>query len=178
MAFLGTYWESGGIQRVIRFGKKIEFYFYSRSRVLFKISDDYKITNLSAVKSLKLNQIRVYYLNQHGTKRFTRVEPASPVEIIIYPPGSKCEALRLGVHLILLYFIRILVVGTEIIFLFCGCGCGCGCWCGWRTFFVFKSLDNNMIYSSYITMYIYKRNPCRTKVLWVLKFGEVGDPGT
>ena len=25
----------------------------------------------------------------------------------IYPPGSKCEALRLGVHLILLYFIRI-----------------------------------------------------------------------
>ena len=35
-----------------------------------------------------------------------------------YPPGSKCEALRLGVHLILLYFIRILVVGTEIIFVF------------------------------------------------------------
>ena len=35
-----------------------------------------------------------------------------------YPPGSKCEALRLGVHLILLYFIRILVLGTEIIFLF------------------------------------------------------------
>ena len=33
-----------------------------------------------------------------------------------YPPWSKCEALRLGVHLILLYFIRILVVGTEIIF--------------------------------------------------------------
>ena len=38
--------------------------------------------------------------------------------IFIYHPGSKCEALRLGVHLILLYFIRILVVGTEIIFLF------------------------------------------------------------
>ena len=47
--------------------------------------------------------------------------------VVYYPPGSKCEALRLGVHLILLYFIRILVVGTEIIFLFCGCGCGCGC---------------------------------------------------
>ena len=38
--------------------------------------------------------------------------------VVYYPPGSKCEALRLGVHLILLYFIRILVVGTEIIFLF------------------------------------------------------------
>ena len=43
---------------------------------------------------------------------------------IIYPPGSKCEALRLGVHLILLYFIRILVVGTEIIFYLVGVGVG------------------------------------------------------
>ena len=41
----------------------------------------------------------------------------------VFPPESKCEALLIGVHLILLYFIRILVVGTEIIFLFCGCGC-------------------------------------------------------
>ena len=31
----------------------------------------------------------------------------------VYPPGSKCEALWLGFHLILLYFIRIFVVGTE-----------------------------------------------------------------
>ena len=44
------------------------------------------------------------------------------------PAGSKCEALRLGVHLILLYFIRILLLTPKIIFLFrCGCGCGCGC---------------------------------------------------
>ena len=88
------------------------------------------------------------------------------------PLGSKCEALRLRVHLILLYIIRILVVGTEIIFLFCGCGCGCGC--GWRTFFVFKSLDNNMVYTFDIDVYVCKRNRCTTKVLWVLKFWEVG----
>ena len=32
-----------------------------------------------------------------------------------------------------------------------------------------------MVYSSDIDIYLYKRNLCRTKVLWVLKFGEVGD---
>ena len=71
---------------------------------------------------------------------------------------------RVGVHLILLYFIRILVVGTEIIFLF-WCGCGCGCW--WRTFFVFKSLNKNMVYTSGLDVYVCKRNRCTTKVLWV-----------
>ena len=90
---------------------------------------------------------------------------------ITYPPWGKCEALRLGVHLILLYFIRILVVGTEIIFLF---WCGCGCGCGWQTFFVFKSLNKNMVYISGINVYVCKRNRCTTKVLWVLKFCEVG----
>ena len=35
--------------------------------------------------------------------------------IPLYPPGSKCAALRVGVNLILVYFIRILVVRTEII---------------------------------------------------------------
>ena len=33
--------------------------------------------------------------------------------------------------------------------------CRCGCRCGWRTFLSFKSLDNNMIYSSGIYIYIY-----------------------
>merc|ERR1711955_65188 len=42
-------------------------------------------------------------------------------------------------------------------------------------FFVFKSLDHNMVYSSDIDIYLCKRNLCRTKVLGVLKFGEVGD---
>ena len=62
--------------------------------------------------------------------------------IIYYPPGSKCEALQLGVHLILLYFIRILLSIPEIFILF-------GWWMvggGWRTFLFFKSLDNNTIY--------------------------------
>ena len=45
----------------------------------------------------------------------------------------------------------------------------------WRTFLFFKFLNNNMVYSSDICAIVYKRNPCRTKVLWVLKFGEVGD---
>ena len=36
----------------------------------------------------------------------------------IYPPGSKCEALRLGVHLILLYFIKIGILSAETFFLF------------------------------------------------------------
>ena len=30
-----------------------------------------------------------------------------------YPPGSKSVALQLGVHLILLYFIRILILGAK-----------------------------------------------------------------
>ena len=45
---------------------------------------------------------------------------------------------------------------------------------GWRTFLFFKSLDNNMVYSLGIDVYVYKRNRCTTKDLWVLKFGEVG----
>ena len=60
----------------------------------------------------------------------------------IYPPGSECEALRLGVHLILLYFIRISPLYPKTFFLF---WCGCGCGYGWSTFFVLKSLDNNII---------------------------------
>ena len=36
-----------------------------------------------------------------------------------FPPGSKCEALRLGVHLILLYFISISLLTPKIIFYFC-----------------------------------------------------------
>ena len=51
---------------------------------------------------------------------------------------------------------------------------------GWGpTFWSFKSLDNNTKYSLGIDIYIYmcKRNLCRTKLLWVLKFGEVGEWG-
>ena len=56
----------------------------------------------------------------------------SMILIMLYPPGSKCEALRLGVHLILLSFIWISLLILKIFVLFFGCGCGC--WCGWGTF--------------------------------------------
>ena len=36
----------------------------------------------------------------------------------LYPPGSKLEALQLGVHLILLYFIRIGILSAETFFYF------------------------------------------------------------
>ena len=55
---------------------------------------------------------------------------------------ERSKAFLLGVHLILFYFIRISLSIPKIFVLFCWCGCGCGC--GWWTFFVFKSLDNNM----------------------------------
>ena len=46
---------------------------------------------------------------------------------------------------------------------------------GWgATFWFFKSLENNMVYSLGMSIYIGKRNRCKTKVLWVLKYGEVG----
>ena len=36
--------------------------------------------------------------------------------VYVHPPLSKSEALRLGVHLILLYFIRISLLSTKIFF--------------------------------------------------------------
>ena len=68
--------------------------------------------------------------------------------------------------------VSVLVVGQCIV---CRYWCGVGFWFGWRTFFVFKSFDNNMVYTFDIDVYVCKRNRCTTKVLWVLKFLEVGD---
>ena len=45
-----------------------------------------------------------------------------------YPPGSKSEALQLGVHLILLYFIRISLLSAETFFLFWWSVVGGGWW--------------------------------------------------
>ena len=59
------------------------------------------------------------------------------IDQLIFPPGSKYEALRLGVHSILLYYIRILLLIPKIFVLFSG---------RW-TFLFFKSLDNNMMYT-------------------------------
>ena len=56
-------------------------------------------------------------------------------------------------------------------------GGGWGVGGGWvlPTFWFFKSLDNTMVNSLGIYIFVHKRNRCRTKVLWVLKFEEVGD---
>ena len=63
---------------------------------------------------------------------------------IIYPPGSKSVALQLGVHLILLYFIRISLLCAETFFFILMVGGG---WWMGPTFWFFKSLDINMVYT-------------------------------
>ena len=48
-----------------------------------------------------------------------------------------------------------------------------GGWC--PTFWFFKSIDNYMVYSLGIGIYIHVNNESmQNKVLWDLKFGEVG----
>ena len=87
---------------------------------------------------------------------------------MFYPPGSKSEALRLGVHLILLYFIRISLLTPETFFYFDGGWwvVGGGWWMvgggwlvvdGWwsTTFGFFKSLYNNMVYTLGIFINVY-----------------------
>ena len=84
-----------------------------------------------------------------------------------YPLGRKCEAFLLGVQLILLYFIRISLLYPKTFF-YLGVDVGVGVDVdGGLFFFVFKSLENNMVYSLAIGIYICKRNLCRTKFLWV-----------
>ena len=74
---------------------------------------------------------------------------------LFYPPGSKCKALRLGVHLILLYFIRISLSTPETFFLF-GWWKVEGGWC--PTFLVFNFLYNTMVHTLDIEVYIYIYN--------------------
>ena len=70
----------------------------------------------------------------------------------IYPPGSKCEALRIGVHVSLLYFIRFSLSTPKTFFYSVDGGWG-------TTFLVFKFLYKNMVYTlengGYIYIYIY-----------------------
>ena len=74
--------------------------------------------------------------------------PLTAYRKFMYPPGSKCKALRLGVHLILLSFIRISLLTPKIIFYFVGVGVGGG---------LFLSLNLLIIiwYIVYVQMYIY-----------------------
>jgi len=66
---------------------------------------------------------------------------------MFYSPWSKSEALRLGVHLILLYFIGSHSQPRRLLIYLVGGG-----W--WPTFWFLKSLDNNMVYSLGIDIYI------------------------
>ena len=42
-------------------------------------------------------------------------------------------------------------------------------------FFVFKFLHTHTVNTSYITIYVCEGKLCRTKILWVLKFEQVGE---
>ena len=67
-----------------------------------------------------------------------------------YPPGSKSVALQLGVHLILLYFIKIGILSAETFFLFWWVVGG-----GWMpTFWFFKSFHIDMVYTLGVSVYI------------------------
>ena len=84
---------------------------------------------------------------------------------LCFYPGNKCEALRLGVHLILLYFIRISLSTPKTFFVISLGGGGWGV--AVSNFLFFKSLDNNMVYSLGIGIYRCWRKLSRTKILWV-----------
>ena len=69
----------------------------------------------------------------------------------------------------------------RLLFYFCGAGWVVdGRWdiVGGVELFCHFFYTTNIIYSSCIRISGYKRNLCRTKVLWVLKFVEVGGWGT
>ena len=68
-------------------------------------------------------------------------------DVVFIPLGSKSQALRLGVHLILLYFIRSHSQPRRFLFYLVGGG-----W--WPTFWFFKSLDKNMVYTLCIYIYL------------------------
>ena len=93
----------------------------------------------------------------------------SNYECEIYPPGSKCKALRLGVHLILLYFISILFCVRRLFFYFVDVGVDVGD----GGLFLSLNLNKNMVYSLCLDVYVCKRNRCTTKFLWVLKFAKL-----
>ena len=72
---------------------------------------------------------------------------------LVFRPGSYCEALRLGVLLIFLYFIMFSLLTEEIIFLF-GCGCGCVCLCVCVVdFFCFLSYSIMILYIENFNFY-------------------------
>ena len=71
---------------------------------------------LSYICSLSIDFL-VFRFFEHGVDRSVS---SSLVLNYFFPPGSKTEALQLGVHLILLSFIRISLLSAEIFFNFGG----------------------------------------------------------
>ena len=108
------------------------FYFCVSKRIL-----DFQITG----GNLPFRDLEMFYPPKWAAKAVPKVVQLLLLMFSIWEPNKR-SVFPTGVHLILLYFIRISLLTPKIIvLLWCGCGCG------WRTFFVFKSLDNNMVYS-------------------------------
>ena len=109
----------------------------------------------------------IYYISN------TKISLSHRVYLSPWEANKRSVSLVGSIWLTLLYYIRISLLSAEINVLFWW-------WMvdgGWvlATFWFFKSLDNTMVNSLGIYIFVHKRNRCRTKVLWVLKFEEVGD---
>ena len=100
-------------------------------------------------------------------KLFILSSPLTAYRKFIYPPGSKCKALRLGVYLILLYFIRILFWVRNYFFIL---WVWVWMWVCVADFFVFKFLDRNIVYSLCIDLYLYEGIIAQQKYYGFLKY--------
>ena len=101
-----------------------------------------------------------FWLFSRGESSFYLVKLVSPrswfwhstllKSYFYFPPGSKSVALQLGVHLILLYFIRIWSWVRRLFYF--------GGWLvvdgGWSPTFLLKYFDNSMVYTLGIYVYI------------------------
>ena len=115
------------------FGVKVfQIYIFCCEKLIFGHS--YQISSLSDWNEMERKRIAL--LNGFLT--------------LFYPPGSKSEALQLGVHLFLLYSIRISLLSAETFFFFWWWMVGGGWWMG-TTFqcFFFWACNN-------------KVDPCKT----------------
>ena len=121
-------------------------FIHSISKLYFFFVAGKKNTAFSFIQSIlpqNVKKMNFYRKKKYDT--FARV-------LKFYPPGSKSVALQLGVHLILLYFIRIWSWVRRLFFYFDG-----GWWMGGRwitTFWFFKSLDITKVYSLGVYVYI------------------------
>ena len=130
--FLLAYWTLKS-QLYLRglFAKNINFYLNSTGFVSIHFRGDF------------YGKIEVDWI--HKTKTCLEALCYYRLWTLFYPPGSKSEALQLGVHFILLYFISIWSWVRKLFF-----------FDGWwvTTFWFLKSLDINMVYTLNVYVYI------------------------